>query len=241
MSDMPMSPPPMQTQRLVDAVRGVLPDPGASSGLKMAQVVSVDSVGRTCMVHFGDASDVSGPFVYMTHVVVAVGGNVWLAPLGDNVWIVIGSSSSDSGWTNDSARNPIVKTGSNESRGNATVLARYRVSDGWCEWQGHYQIGSTTVWAAGSLLLILPMNPESTFWSSSFASMPGGSVRVYDFSSGGFLFGQVEYGSGANLGTTFTFTANGTGTPASQWTVPTSPLAFATSDILSWNLRFPIQ
>jgi hypothetical protein len=89
MSDMPVTTAPMQTQRLVDAVKGILPDPGASSGLVMATVQSIDAINQRVTVGWGGSSDPSGPFVYANHCNPIVGQGCYLAPLGNNVWLVV--------------------------------------------------------------------------------------------------------------------------------------------------------
>lgn len=142
-------------------------------------------------------------------------------------------------WHDDHLRNPIVKTaGGNENRGNAIIVARYRIIDGFCDWHGHYVLGSSTTWPGGALSLVLPVNPENNYFVAASTSIPGGFVRAFNGTS--YFYANVEYAGGAVLGTVQLISQNVSTTPAVPWSINTVPVAFTTNYILSWNLRYPV-
>jgi hypothetical protein len=140
-------------------------------------------------------------------------------------------------WIDDHLRNPIVRTGGvNETRNNAVVTARYKIdADGFCDWEGHYILGTTTSWAAGALALVLPVNPESTTFVGGSTSMPGVTLRAYN---GGFFPGYVEYNGAGNLGTVSCFNASQAPSAAAAWSTSV-PFTWGNTHILSWHLRYP--
>lgn len=166
-----------------------------------------------------------------------VAGDVVLVLMDGAAPLVVASLSS--GWVVDSARNPIVKTaGGNETRGNAVVVARYRITDGHCEWQGHYVLGNTTSWPVGALSLVLPVLPENSYFVAASTSIPGGFVRAFNGAS--YFYANVEYVGGGALGTAQLLAQNVSTTASVPWSINTVPFAFTTNYILSWNLRYPI-
>jgi hypothetical protein len=81
----------MQPQRLVDTVLSKMPDPAASSGLLMGTIVSIDYTAYTAMVAIGGNAESSGPFVFLQSCPMTVGRSCWLAPLGNNAYLIVGA------------------------------------------------------------------------------------------------------------------------------------------------------
>lgn len=138
------------------------------------------------------------------------------------------------GWQNDSGRYPMVnpeQAGFGGARGNAAVVSFYKITGDQCQWVGHYQKGSTTVWAATALQLFTPVVVHRSEFEATFASAPLFGVRAFNGSFyGGFM--ELTNGTGVLYGTD--------GAPATPWT-NAAPFAWGTGSILSWNVTFRIQ
>lgn len=139
------------------------------------------------------------------------------------------------GRQDDTLRSPIIRSnGVAETRGNADVVSTYHLLAGWCEWWGHYNVGTTTAWSvAGTLSMVPPVAVDTTTFQYKTASMPGSTVRAYN---GTFHHGYVEY-TGA-----FTITLWDAAVANTQWGLgPATPFAWGVGSILSWHLRYPVQ
>jgi hypothetical protein len=220
---------PMQAQRLVSAVKGVLPNPADSSGLTMATILSVDALNRQATVGWGGSSAPSGPFVYAGGCYPAVGEGCYLAPLGNGAWLIVATTGE--GWTFFASADLSFSV-AGYAKGNATINAWYRVDSGVCDYYGQYIVGTTTFFPNGIMSLILP------FATARNDGGPIGQMYGIDSSAGGVFPGSA-YGQGTNLAG-----LESGANPAQPWSSPNSAAAqpfgaaWAVNDQARWNLRF---
>lgn len=145
------------------------------------------------------------------------------------------------GWVDDSGRNPIVnneQTGFGASRGNATIMSKYKLLGDECWWVGTYLFGTTTTWAAVNLQLFTPLPAHSfEFYNSvSGIGMPAFGITAYNGSHYS-AFGDFGTNTAPNGGAVVT--AISLAQPGVVWDA-THPFTWDDNHQLKWNVRFRV-
>lgn len=119
--------------------------------------------------------------------------------------------------------------------GNA-VGGRYTLRNGnWCDCQGLIKWGSTGLAAGtGSYSITLPFNRANTLTAGD---VPLGTCRVLDSSVPAAYLG-VPFGSAA--ASTMQILMGGTPSVGPSQMAPTIPMAWATNDVIAWNITYEI-
>ena len=120
--------------------------------------------------------------------------------------------------------------------GNGTFSSAYARVNNWVHYYGTFTFGSTTVVSGSTWLLRVPVNADATFLRA-FPGFVLGLFGSYDVSAVLAQYGTVAFQS-ANSQVRF-FTGNTASTYLTLATIDaTSPITWATGDLVQWNFTY---
>ena len=124
-------------------------------------------------------------------------------------------------------------TFTNLTVGNGTVVGAYARTNDFAHVYGSITLGSTSS-VTGSVSIVLPINISA---SMSLSSMSYGSIFILDTSAVVRYVGTTRYNATSNSVFAGSFGASSTDAFFTTMTA-TTPITWATSDILTWNLYY---